>query len=101
MAGENAYLKGMEDQLKVISEKVRRAKVEAPQPEVEAKLEEVSQMFNDLRAEDPETFDAQRIAFETTFNELNQMVTDNSELAPREIKAQEDLTKRERVGGRG
>jgi hypothetical protein len=101
MAGENAYIKGMEPQLKIVAEKVDRAKVEAPKPEVEAKLEEVYEKFNALRDENPETFDEQRVEFETAFNELSQLVTDNRELAPGEIKAQADLTKRSSVGGRG
>jgi archaellum component FlaC len=101
MAGENAYLKGMEPQLKIVAEKVDRAKVEAPIPEVEKKLEEVNQKFNALRDENPETFDEQRGAFETAFSELSRMVTDNRELRRGEIKLQDELTKQTGVVGRG
>lgn len=101
MAGENAYLKGMEQQLSIVAEKVDRAKVEAPMPEVEKKLAEVNQRFNALRDEDPESFDARRLEFEEAFNEFSRLVTDNSELKKGEVKAQDRLTQQSSVGGRG
>jgi hypothetical protein len=78
--GENTYIKQMEQQLKIVVAKVDRSRVEAPKPEVEQKLEEVNAKFNDLRDEDIETFEAKRVAFDKAFNELSQLVTDNSEL---------------------
>jgi SMC interacting uncharacterized protein involved in chromosome segregation len=101
MAGENAYIKGMEPQLKIVAEKIERAKLESPKPEAEKKLAEVNEKFNALRDENPETFDVQRTEFETALNELSQLVTDNRELRRGEIKAQEDLTKQTSVVGRG
>jgi FKBP-type peptidyl-prolyl cis-trans isomerase len=80
MVGENTYLKEMEQQLKIVSAKVARERVEAPLSEVEEKLEEVNQKFNALRDEDAETFEAQKVEFEEAFNELSQLVTDNSDL---------------------
>jgi hypothetical protein len=101
MAGENAYLKGMEQQLKIVVEKVERAKVEAPMPEVERKLAEVNQKFNALSDEEAEDFEVRKIGFEEAFSELSQLVTDNRELARGDIKAQDELTKQASVGGRG
>ncbi len=80
MVGENTYLKEMEQQLKLVVAKVDRARVEAPLPQVEQKLEQVNQLLNKLRDEDPETFEAQKVDFEKAFNELSQLVTDNSAL---------------------
>jgi SMC interacting uncharacterized protein involved in chromosome segregation len=80
MVGENTYLKEMEHQLKIVSAKVTRERVEAPLSKVEEKLEEVNQKFNALRDEDAETFEAQKVEFEKAFNELSQLVTDNSDL---------------------
>jgi hypothetical protein len=82
--GENTYLKEMEQQLKIVVAKVDRSRVEAPLPKVEQKLEEVNQKFNALRDEDPTTFDARRLEFEDAFNELSQLVTDNSELGDKD-----------------
>jgi SMC interacting uncharacterized protein involved in chromosome segregation len=101
MAGENAYIKGMEQQLSIVAEKVARARVEAGQSEAEHKLAEVTEKFNALREENPETFDVQKTEFETAFNELSQLVTDNSELKRGDVKAQEDLSRQTGVVGRG
>jgi SMC interacting uncharacterized protein involved in chromosome segregation len=78
--GENTYIKEMEQQLKIVSAKVERLRVEAPLSTVKGKLEEVNQKFNALRDEDPETFEAQKVEFEKAFSELGQLVTDNSDL---------------------
>jgi archaellum component FlaC len=101
MVGENAYIKGMEQQLSIVAEKVERFRVEAALPEVEQKLAEVNKKFNALRDENPETFDTQRTEFETAFNELSQLVTDNSELKRSDIKAQEELRRQTGVVSRG
>jgi hypothetical protein len=85
MGGENTYLKGMEQQLNLVVTKVEQLKVEAPVPQVEQKLEEVNKKFNALRAEDVETFDERKLEFEEAFNELSQLVTDNSELSNHEL----------------
>ena len=78
--GENTYIKEMEQQLKITAAKVERLRVEAPLSQVKGKLEEVNQKFNALRDEDAETFEAQKVEFEKAFNELGQLVTDNSDL---------------------
>jgi archaellum component FlaC len=78
--GENTYIKEMEQQLKIVGAKVERLRVEAPLAKVKKKLEEVNQKFNALRDEAPETFEAQKVEFEKAFNELGQLVTDNSDL---------------------
>jgi archaellum component FlaC len=78
--GENTYIKEMEQQLKITAAKVERLRVEAPLSQVKGKLEEVNQKFNALRDEEPETFEVQKVEFEKAFNELSQLVTDNSDL---------------------
>ncbi len=93
MAGENAYIKGMEQQLSIVAEKVERAKLEAPESQAVQKLAEVNQKFNALREENAEDFEVQKTEFEKAFNELSQLVTDNSELAPNELAAQRELTR--------
>lgn len=101
MAGENAYIKGMEQQLSIIVEKVERAKVETTLADVEQKLVEVNEKFNALRDENPETFDMQKTDFEKAFNELSRLVTDNSELNRGDIKAQEALRQQTGAVSRG
>jgi hypothetical protein len=81
MGGENTYLKGMEQQLKLVVAKVEHFRIEAPMPHVKQKLEEVNEKFNLLRDEDIATFDERKLEFEAAFNELSQLVTDNSEVA--------------------
>jgi hypothetical protein len=81
MGGENTYLKGMEQQLKLVVAKVENFRVEAPLPHVKQKLGEVNEKFNLLRDEDIATFDERKLEFEAAFNELSQLVTDNSEIA--------------------
>jgi SMC interacting uncharacterized protein involved in chromosome segregation len=77
MGGENSYLKGMEEQLKLATQKVNAANIKAPLPRIEQKLEEVNTKFNTLREEDTETFEAQKLDFEKALNELSQLLNEN------------------------
>jgi CHASE3 domain sensor protein len=89
VGGENTYLKGMEQQLKLVAAKVEQAKIEVSMPQVAQKLEEVNQKFNVLRDEDAETFEVKKLEFEEAFNELSQLVTDNSSLSQESRLGQE------------
>jgi hypothetical protein len=92
MVGENIYLKEMEQQLKIVVAKVDRSRTKASKPRVEQKLEEVNQKFNALRDEDPDTFEVQKLEFEKAFNELSQLVVDNSELGQNSEAARAEMS---------
>jgi hypothetical protein len=78
MGGENSYIKGMEEQLRLMARKVNKAQVKAPLSSVKQTLEAVNAKFSTLREAKEETFDVHKIEFETTLNELSQMLEDNS-----------------------